>query len=279
MPAVNGAPGSIVLSEAGSCAVREFDLPTGLELPNVVASSTCDLWAAPVTAKVAVGIERAGRRRDPVPVRRPQRPGTRPRQLRGGVRLHHLEPRRPARRLVQRPARGHRPRVGRAHAVGSTIARRLTRRPARSPTRRGTASLPRGPGAGAGVGPDHERPLRRGRLGRRHRRGPADRALRRGAVGPTPSTSRSASKAAPRCSRRTTAPPPSAPATASGSSTWGAPRSAPPGRSSRATCSTGRRTATGSSSAGRRRRPSTTWSARRTVRRVADRLRRDRLAP
>ena len=57
MPAVNGAPGSIVLSEAGSCAVREFDLPTGLELPNVVANSTCDLWAAPVTAKVAVGIE------------------------------------------------------------------------------------------------------------------------------------------------------------------------------------------------------------------------------
>ena len=57
MPAVNGAPGSIVLSEAGSCAVREFDLPTGLELANVVANSTCDLWAAPVTAKVAVGIE------------------------------------------------------------------------------------------------------------------------------------------------------------------------------------------------------------------------------
>ena len=40
----------------GSCAVREFDLPTGLELPNVVQASTCQLWAAPVTWKVAVGI-------------------------------------------------------------------------------------------------------------------------------------------------------------------------------------------------------------------------------
>jgi hypothetical protein len=56
MPPVNGAPGSIVLTETGSCAVREFDLPTGIELPNVVAGSTCQLWAAPVTAKVAVGI-------------------------------------------------------------------------------------------------------------------------------------------------------------------------------------------------------------------------------
>jgi hypothetical protein len=57
MPAVNGAPGSIVLAQTGTCAVREFDLPTGLELPNVVANSTCQLWAAPVTAKVAVGIQ------------------------------------------------------------------------------------------------------------------------------------------------------------------------------------------------------------------------------
>jgi WD40-like Beta Propeller Repeat len=55
-PTVNGAPGSIVLTQTGSCAVREFDLPSGLELPNVVAASTCQLWAAPVTAKVAVGI-------------------------------------------------------------------------------------------------------------------------------------------------------------------------------------------------------------------------------
>ncbi len=55
-PEVNGAGGSIVLAQAGSCAVREFDLPTGLEFPNVVARSTCQLWAAPVTAKVAVGI-------------------------------------------------------------------------------------------------------------------------------------------------------------------------------------------------------------------------------
>ncbi len=55
-PQVSGAPGSIVLTQTGSCAVREFDLPTGIELPNVVARSTCELWAAPVTAKVAVGI-------------------------------------------------------------------------------------------------------------------------------------------------------------------------------------------------------------------------------
>jgi hypothetical protein len=55
-PSVSGAPGSVVLSEIGSCAVREFDLPTGLELPNAVSSSSCQLWAAPVTAKVAVGI-------------------------------------------------------------------------------------------------------------------------------------------------------------------------------------------------------------------------------
>ncbi len=56
MPPVTGAPGSIVLTQTGSCAVREFDLPTGIELPNVVARSTCELWAAPITAKVAVGI-------------------------------------------------------------------------------------------------------------------------------------------------------------------------------------------------------------------------------
>jgi hypothetical protein len=66
-PEVNGAPGSIVLAQSGSCAVREFDLPTGRELPNVVEASTCQLWAAPVTAKVAVGIgEQVG---DGVPFR------------------------------------------------------------------------------------------------------------------------------------------------------------------------------------------------------------------
>jgi hypothetical protein len=55
-PQVNGAGGALVLTETGFCAVREFDLPTGLEFPNAVARSTCELWAAPVTAKVAVGI-------------------------------------------------------------------------------------------------------------------------------------------------------------------------------------------------------------------------------
>jgi len=67
MTPVEGAPGSIVLTQTGSCAVREFDLPTGIELPNVVARSTCELWAALVTFKVAVGIaEPAG---DAVPFR------------------------------------------------------------------------------------------------------------------------------------------------------------------------------------------------------------------
>jgi WD40-like Beta Propeller Repeat len=55
-PEVSGAPGSIVLAQTGSCAIREVDLPTGIELPNVVERSTCQLWAAPVTTKVAVGI-------------------------------------------------------------------------------------------------------------------------------------------------------------------------------------------------------------------------------
>jgi len=55
-PIVNGAPGSIVLAQTGSCAIREFDLPSGLEYTNVVGRSTCQLWAAPVTGKVAVGI-------------------------------------------------------------------------------------------------------------------------------------------------------------------------------------------------------------------------------
>ena len=66
-PTVSGAPGSIVLAQTGSCAVREFDLPSGLELPNVIQRSSCQLWAAPVTAKVAVGIgEQVG---DAVPFR------------------------------------------------------------------------------------------------------------------------------------------------------------------------------------------------------------------
>ena len=55
-PQVSGAGGALVITQTGDCAVREFDLPTGLEFRNVVARSTCQLWAAPVTAKVAVGI-------------------------------------------------------------------------------------------------------------------------------------------------------------------------------------------------------------------------------
>jgi WD40-like Beta Propeller Repeat len=60
-PQVPGAGGTVAIMEADSCAVREFDLPTGIEFPNVVRRSTCDLWLAPVTAKVAVGVaERPG---------------------------------------------------------------------------------------------------------------------------------------------------------------------------------------------------------------------------
>ncbi|MGH3035890.1 MAG: hypothetical protein ACRDMU_01820 [Gaiellaceae bacterium] len=55
-PPVSGAGGTLVITQTGDCAVREFDVPTGTELRNVVARSTCQLWAAPVTAKVAVGI-------------------------------------------------------------------------------------------------------------------------------------------------------------------------------------------------------------------------------
>lgn len=67
LPAVPGAGGDFVFAEVGSCAVREVDLPTGLEYFNLVARSTCELWAAPVTAKVAVGIGEA--RGDVVPFR------------------------------------------------------------------------------------------------------------------------------------------------------------------------------------------------------------------
>jgi hypothetical protein len=56
-PAVPGAPGDFAFTEIGSCAVREVDLPTGLVFPSVVHASTCELWGAPVTAKVAVGID------------------------------------------------------------------------------------------------------------------------------------------------------------------------------------------------------------------------------
>jgi WD40-like Beta Propeller Repeat len=66
-PAVPGAGGGLVVTQAGSCAVREFDLPTGLEFRNVVARSSCELWAAPVTAKVAVGVGQG--RGDAVPFR------------------------------------------------------------------------------------------------------------------------------------------------------------------------------------------------------------------
>ena len=67
LPAVRGAGGDFAFTEVGSCAVREVDLPTGLVYRNVVQASTCELWAAPVTAKIAVGIGEP--RGDAVPFR------------------------------------------------------------------------------------------------------------------------------------------------------------------------------------------------------------------
>jgi hypothetical protein len=66
-PDVPGAGGSLVFTQTGSCAVREVDLPAGLELPNAVPRSSCELWAAPVTARVAVGLGAPSR--DAVPFR------------------------------------------------------------------------------------------------------------------------------------------------------------------------------------------------------------------
>jgi hypothetical protein len=67
LPAVPGGGGDFAFTEVGACAVREVDLPTGIVLRNAVRASTCDLWAAPVTAKVAVGIGQP--RGDAVPFR------------------------------------------------------------------------------------------------------------------------------------------------------------------------------------------------------------------
>jgi len=67
LPPVSGVGGDFTFTEVGSCAVREVDLPTGLVYLNVVRASTCELWAAPVTAKVAVGIGEP--RGDAVPFR------------------------------------------------------------------------------------------------------------------------------------------------------------------------------------------------------------------
>jgi hypothetical protein len=64
---IPGAPGTLVLTEAGDCPVREFNVATGDELPNAVPRSSCELWSAPVTAKVAVGI--GAPRRGAVPFR------------------------------------------------------------------------------------------------------------------------------------------------------------------------------------------------------------------
>jgi hypothetical protein len=67
LPDVPGAGGSLVFTDAETCAVREFDLPSGQEFPNLVRSSSCELWAAPVTYKVAVGVGPPAR--DAVPFR------------------------------------------------------------------------------------------------------------------------------------------------------------------------------------------------------------------
>jgi hypothetical protein len=64
-PPIAGAGGSVVFTQPGECPVREVDLGTGIEAPNLVRRSSCDLWAAPVTYKVAVGLRAA--RNDSVP--------------------------------------------------------------------------------------------------------------------------------------------------------------------------------------------------------------------
>jgi hypothetical protein len=67
VPGVSGAGGSLIFTQPGTCPVREFDISSGLEFRNVVSRSSCELWAAPVTAKVAVGIGQSSR--DAVPFR------------------------------------------------------------------------------------------------------------------------------------------------------------------------------------------------------------------
>lgn len=67
MPGVSGAGGSLVFTEPGACPVREFDVSSGLEFANVVERSSCELWVAPVTAKIAVGVGQTSR--DAVPFR------------------------------------------------------------------------------------------------------------------------------------------------------------------------------------------------------------------
>ncbi|HYY76535.1 MAG TPA: hypothetical protein VE644_09480 [Gaiellaceae bacterium] len=66
-PGVSGAGGAVVFTQPGTCPVREVDVSSGLEFPNVVSRSSCELWVAPVTAKVAVGTGQGSR--DTVPFR------------------------------------------------------------------------------------------------------------------------------------------------------------------------------------------------------------------
>ena len=66
-PGVSGAGGAVVFTQPGTCPVREVDVSSGMEFPNVVARSSCELWVAPVTAKVAVGAGEGSR--DTVPFR------------------------------------------------------------------------------------------------------------------------------------------------------------------------------------------------------------------
>ena len=115
-----------------------------MELPNVVEGSTCQLWAAPVTAKVAVGIgEPVGRRRS-VPLHRPRAAGRRARAApRRAFGVPDLERGRPAGGLVQRAADRARPRARRRRRRRLDAAPPLTRPTARSSTREATGSSSR----------------------------------------------------------------------------------------------------------------------------------------
>ena len=50
------AGGSVVFAQPGACPIREVHLGTGSEAPNAIPRSGCELWAAPVTYRAAVGL-------------------------------------------------------------------------------------------------------------------------------------------------------------------------------------------------------------------------------
>ena len=121
---VPGAAARSSSPQTGSCAVREVDLPSGLELRQLCRP----LELRPLGGAGHVRRSRwasARRGDDTVPFRfvdlvaaRP-----RPRRLRGPLRLRHLEPGRPAGRVVRALARRVRPRARREPGAASPTVR------------------------------------------------------------------------------------------------------------------------------------------------------------